>query len=177
MGAGEGGAAAVRGAGRLAKGAGGCLVGGSERLLVWPDLGHTNPAGYYAQASGEQFRELCGFSLSVGGPYDTTMHYPLVDGRFIVRMSDRLVCYDLRAASAEKQRKHFSLNGGHVRSSPPALLVPAGTERAVAPGVAPSDSALPATAPKRTAKPAAPPAVPGKTPTRPTRPDLPDLEM
>jgi len=88
-----------------ASGPSGSLMGGSGRLLYWTDLGHTAPSAVLAVAEPGKMTAKP-FVLNVAGPYDTTIHFPMVDGRFIVRLSDRLACHDLRAANAVRNWPH-----------------------------------------------------------------------
>lgn len=92
----------------LAKRPAGSLTGGSGHLFYWTDLGHARPDGAYAKADPAAFQAES-WRIEVAGPYDTTLNFPVVDGRLIVRLIDRLACYDFRAAHAVTDRKHAPL--------------------------------------------------------------------
>ncbi|MFP4054414.1 MAG: PQQ-binding-like beta-propeller repeat protein, partial [Phycisphaerae bacterium] len=80
------------------------LAGG--RMLITPDQSHSKPIVHWIHTDPGGFRLLDTWQVPISGSYTTPLQMPIVDGRLFVRFRDRLMCYDLRAASAVTDRPH-----------------------------------------------------------------------
>jgi hypothetical protein len=94
------------------------------RLLLSPDQSHVRADVFFLNADPADFRQLGVWRPPLAGAYTTPIVPPLVDGRLILRLRDRLACFDLRRAHAVTDRPHAPETPGEAAPASPALPPP-----------------------------------------------------
>jgi hypothetical protein len=90
-----------------------------DRLLHMSDQSHLKGDLNMLRADPQGFGKLGVWNGPLAGAYTTPITAPFLDGRVILRLTDRLACYDLRQASAVTQRPHAPPESAPKTAAPP----------------------------------------------------------